>query len=127
MVMSVILRMDLTTGIPIVIFGTKCPSITSTCSIVAPPDLTVSISSASLVKSADKIEGAISNILWSTCIWCGKWGFGCTITALSFAADQPVSLPAACSRAAFDGSDSVSQLNSHRPSPSWFPDHSNSN
>src|SRR5947208_9303283 len=62
MVLSVALRIDLTTGRPIVILGTKWPSITSTCSMVAPPARTDSISSASLAKSADNIDGAISNI-----------------------------------------------------------------
>jgi hypothetical protein len=53
---------DLTTGIPSVMFGTKCPSITSTCTSPAPPRSTAAISSPRRAKSADKIEGAISTI-----------------------------------------------------------------
>src|ERR1051325_1456334 len=49
-----------TTGGPIVIFGTKCPSITSTCSTVAPPSATAWIWSARWAKSADNMEGASS-------------------------------------------------------------------
>src|SRR4051794_10247601 len=63
MVISVAFRIDLTTGNPMVIFGTKCPSITSTCRIFAPPFFTEAISSPSLVKSAESSDGAISNIL----------------------------------------------------------------
>jgi hypothetical protein len=62
MIISVAFRSEFTTGSPIVIFGTKWPSITSTCSIFAPPALTEAISSASLVKSAERIDGAISNM-----------------------------------------------------------------
>ncbi|SHV74007.1 Uncharacterised protein [Mycobacteroides abscessus subsp. abscessus] len=46
-----------TTGSPRVRLGTKCPSITSTCSQSAPS--TAAISSARRAKSADRIEGAI--------------------------------------------------------------------
>src|SRR5215813_873126 len=52
--------MAFTTGSPIVIFGTKWPSITSTWSTPAPPLSTARISSASREKSADRIDGAIS-------------------------------------------------------------------
>src|SRR5687768_17559197 len=62
MVSFVAFLSDLTTGSPIVIFGTKCPSITSTCRTLAPPASTAAISSASFVKSAERIDGAISNI-----------------------------------------------------------------
>src|ERR1051325_3069016 len=51
---------DLTTGRPTVIFGTKCPSITSTCNTSAPPRSTALICSPRQEKSADRIEGAIS-------------------------------------------------------------------
>src|SRR6266446_1263884 len=54
---------DLTTGKPTVMLGTKCPSITSTCRMVAPPRSTASISAPSREKSADKIEGARSMVL----------------------------------------------------------------
>ena len=47
-----------TTAGPIVILGTKCPSITSTWIQSAPAASTARISSPSLAKSADKIEGA---------------------------------------------------------------------
>src|SRR5690242_19602383 len=54
---------DLRTGRPIVMLGTKWPSITSKCRILAPPRSTAPICSPSLVKSADKIDGAISMFL----------------------------------------------------------------
>jgi hypothetical protein len=41
-------------------FGTKCPSITSTCSTVAPPSATAWIWSPRWAKSADNMEGASS-------------------------------------------------------------------
>jgi len=44
---------------PIVIFGTKCPSITSTCIQSAPAASAAWTSSPSFEKSADNIEGAI--------------------------------------------------------------------
>src|SRR3954452_12863600 len=47
-----------TTGSPIVRFGTKWPSITSTCNQSAP--FTAAASSASRAKSAARIDGAIS-------------------------------------------------------------------
>ena len=47
------------TGGPKVRFGTKWPSITSTCIISAPPFSKERISSLNLLKSADKIEGEI--------------------------------------------------------------------
>src|SRR5690606_37041540 len=43
-------------------FGTNRPSITSTCRTPAPPSSMLRISSANREKSADNIEGAISNI-----------------------------------------------------------------
>ena len=53
----------LTTGSPTVMFGTKRPSITSTCRIDAPAFSTVEISSPSREKSAERIDGAISIIV----------------------------------------------------------------
>ena len=47
------------TGGPIVRFGTKCPSITSTWIWSAPPASTRAISSARAAKSAERIDGAI--------------------------------------------------------------------
>src|SRR5262245_49236856 len=47
-----------TTSGPTVRLGTKCPSITSTCTRPAPPRSTRRTSSASWPKSADRIEGA---------------------------------------------------------------------
>mmetsp|Transcript_2193 Transcript_2193/g.3741 ORF Transcript_2193/g.3741 Transcript_2193/m.3741 type:complete len:259 (-) Transcript_2193:149-925(-) len=46
-----------TTGAPMVMFGTKRPSITSTCTQSAPASSTSSMSDPSLAKSADKMEG----------------------------------------------------------------------
>src|SRR5438477_9707119 len=57
---SVTLRNDLTTGGPMVMLGTKWPSITSTCSSVPPPASAARASSARRAKSADKIDGASS-------------------------------------------------------------------
>src|ERR1700730_8322654 len=54
------LRSDLTTGGPMVIFGTKWPSITSTCSNVPPASSAVLASTASCAKFADNIDGANS-------------------------------------------------------------------
>ena len=48
---------DFTTHEPIVIFGTKCPSITSICNQSAPYSKTSLHSSANVAKSADNIEG----------------------------------------------------------------------
>ena len=50
---------DLTTGAPIVIFGTKCPSITSMCTHFAPAEATLFISRSKFAKSADNIDGEI--------------------------------------------------------------------
>src|SRR5437868_157501 len=58
----VFLRMDSTTGGPIVRLGTKWPSMTSRCRREAPPRSTRAISSARRAKSADKMEGTISII-----------------------------------------------------------------
>src|SRR3954453_22163971 len=52
--------MALTTGSPTGILGTNRPSITSTCNMEAPAFSTTEISSARRVKSAERIEGAIS-------------------------------------------------------------------
>src|SRR5205823_7214954 len=57
---SVTWRNDFTTGGPMVMLGTKWPSITSTCSSVPPPCSAACASSARRAKSADKIEGASS-------------------------------------------------------------------
>src|SRR6266446_4854583 len=51
---------EATTSGPIVMFGTKCPSMTSTWSRVPPPSSAALASGASREKFADKIEGAIS-------------------------------------------------------------------
>src|ERR1035438_3619646 len=58
----VVLRTDSTTGGPIVRLSTKWPSMTSRCSMVAPPRSTRAISSAKRAKSADRIDGTISII-----------------------------------------------------------------
>src|SRR5207244_4182341 len=60
----VALRMDSTTGGPIVRLSTKWPSITSRWSMEAPPRVTRVMSSARRAKSADKIDGTISIICW---------------------------------------------------------------
>src|SRR5438876_10539979 len=64
---SVTFRKDLTTGGPMVMLGTKWPSITSTCSSVPPPASAARASSAKRAKSADKMDGA-SSIMQSTAI-----------------------------------------------------------
>src|SRR6266850_6972429 len=51
---------EATTSGPIVIFGTKCPSMTSTWSRVPPPSSAALASAASREKFADRIEGASS-------------------------------------------------------------------
>src|ERR1039458_5981534 len=58
----VILRMDSTTGGPMVRLGTKWPSMTSRWRMEAPPRSTHAISSARRAKSADRIEGTTSSI-----------------------------------------------------------------
>src|SRR5262245_25066737 len=50
--------MAFTTGGPIVMFGTNIPSMTSTWSQSAPAASTAAISSPSLAKSAERIDGA---------------------------------------------------------------------
>src|SRR5690554_2955462 len=50
--------MLLITGGPIVMLGTKCPSITSICIQSAPPFSTALIPSSSLAKSAESKDGA---------------------------------------------------------------------
>ena len=52
-------RMAFTTAGPMVRFGTKCPSITSTCTRSAPALVMAAISSPSRAKSAERIEGAM--------------------------------------------------------------------
>src|SRR6266446_3570381 len=49
-----------TTGGPNVMFGTKCPSITSTCKIVPPPSIACSASLPSCAKFDESIDGASS-------------------------------------------------------------------
>src|ERR1700752_747867 len=56
----------LTTGKPTVMLGTNRPSITSTCKSDAPAFSTSAISSPSLLKFAERIDGAIS-IIKSRC------------------------------------------------------------
>jgi len=52
--------MQVTTGAPMVMFGTKCPSIMSMCSQSAPSDLMIrEHSCARLPKSEARIEGAM--------------------------------------------------------------------
>ena len=56
----------LTTGTPIVRFGTKWPSITSTCTYPAPASSMSAMSRPRCMKSADRMDGAIftdSNML----------------------------------------------------------------
>src|SRR5581483_2545216 len=64
---SVALRNDATTGGPMVILGTKCPSITSTCSSEAPPSAAACTCSASRAKSAERMDGASSIMRFSKC------------------------------------------------------------
>src|SRR5690348_7587565 len=52
-------RADLMIAGPKLMFGTKCPSITSRCKKSAPPPNTSSISLPNLEKSADKIDASI--------------------------------------------------------------------
>ena len=47
------------TGGPKLMFGTKCPSITSRCRKSAPPASTSSISAPSLEKLAERIDAAM--------------------------------------------------------------------
>ncbi len=60
--MSVCLRMDSTTGTPMVMLGTNMPSITSTWSQSAAD--TRPISRSKLQKSAERMEGAILTIIF---------------------------------------------------------------
>src|SRR5437773_10143241 len=55
---SVVLSIDSTTAGPIVMFGTKWPSITSRWSRRAPPSVAAAIWSAKCAKSAERIDGA---------------------------------------------------------------------
>jgi len=54
------LRSDFTTGGPIVMLGTKWPSMTSTCSTVPPPSIAAFACSPRREKSAERIDGASS-------------------------------------------------------------------
>src|SRR5260370_888193 len=56
-------RSEAATSGPIVIFGTKWPSITSTCNTVPPPSSAAFASSASRAKFAESIEGASSMVM----------------------------------------------------------------
>src|SRR5678816_1911956 len=51
-----------TTGGPMEMFGTKCPSITSTWIKSAPPRSTAAMSRPSAAKSADRMDGAICTV-----------------------------------------------------------------
>ena len=51
-----------TTGTPMVRFGTKRPSMTSTCSRSAPPASTAATASRRQAKSADRMEGAMRSV-----------------------------------------------------------------
>mmetsp|Transcript_20675 Transcript_20675/g.45362 ORF Transcript_20675/g.45362 Transcript_20675/m.45362 type:complete len:219 (+) Transcript_20675:214-870(+) len=55
-------RSDSTTSGPMVMLGTKRPSITSTCTQSAPAPMTSSTSFPKLAKSAERIDGAICNV-----------------------------------------------------------------
>src|ERR1700733_8442848 len=55
--------MDSTTGIPMLMLGTKWPSITSTCRNEAPARSTRAISSPRCAKSAERMEGSTSIML----------------------------------------------------------------
>ncbi len=55
---SVWRRRAFTTAGPMVIFGTKCPSMTSTCTQSAPAAMMARVSSPNAAKSAERIEGA---------------------------------------------------------------------
>src|SRR5260370_28891145 len=58
-------RSEAATSGPIVIFGTKWPSITSTCNTVPPPSSAAFASSPSRAKFAESIEGASSMVMGS--------------------------------------------------------------
>ena len=57
--MFVIFFSCLTTGTPMVRFGTKWPSMTSTCTYPAPPASMTLMSRCRFMKSADRMDGAI--------------------------------------------------------------------
>src|ERR1039458_6375944 len=80
-VMRVALRKEATTGTPMEMFGTKCPSITSTCSIVAPPRSTARIPSPRDAKFAASMEGAISmgKVTFSPLLSYQNRALGCTV------------------------------------------------
>src|SRR2546427_532402 len=59
---AVTLRRASTMGGPMVRFGTKWPSMTSTCTRSAPACSTAAISSAKCAKSDDRMEGAIRTL-----------------------------------------------------------------
>jgi hypothetical protein len=56
---STALRKEATTGGPMVIFGTKWPSMTSTCNRLPPPSIACLACAAKREKSAESTEGAI--------------------------------------------------------------------
>src|ERR1700682_2315336 len=55
-----VFRSDATTGGPMVRFGTKGPSMTSSCSTVPPPSMAADASAPSCAKLAERIDGASS-------------------------------------------------------------------
>src|SRR5437660_1680651 len=59
---------NLTTGGPMVRFGTKCPSMTSRCSTVPPPSSAASACTPSCAKLAERMEGASSITVALPCI-----------------------------------------------------------
>src|SRR5580658_1769222 len=70
----VALRRQATTGGPMVILGTKWPSITSTWIVVPPPRSAAAIWSARRAKSADNIEGRSSIIVRPAAAQPWLWG-----------------------------------------------------
>ena len=71
-------RADMTTG-PIVIGGTKCPSITSTCSTLAPPRSQAAVTVAIWVKSAASSEGA--KVMFMVCVVMLKVVLGAAVSS----------------------------------------------
>src|SRR5712664_1527999 len=63
MVLGRVFLSEATTNGPIVIFGTKWPSITSQWSTVPPPSSAAFASSPSRAKFAERIEGASSTVM----------------------------------------------------------------
>src|SRR6516225_2329096 len=62
MVSGKALRSEATTGGPMVRFGTKCPSMMSTCSSVPPPSSACLACAAKFAKFEERIEGASSTV-----------------------------------------------------------------